>query len=168
MMSYLTQYSPLFLRDLERIWAEIFSVSQNLITSNQYINDLMDKIEKDDKKAILSNDLSKLRKLFPEIDFNFDYAVKTINEDTPLFKKKNTAFYYPKLETLLVDLISDKTLCDLYSSEIENIYKNAFREYAIKINRLFRYADKKGSKERIKSLLKYIDFDIERGEFNYD
>ena len=46
MMSYLTQYSPLFLRDLERIWTEVFSVSQNLITSNQYINDLMDKIEK--------------------------------------------------------------------------------------------------------------------------
>lgn len=46
MMSYLTQYSPLFLRDLERIWAEVFSVSQNLITTNQYINDLMDKIEK--------------------------------------------------------------------------------------------------------------------------
>lgn len=132
------------------------------------INYLLDKIEKDDKKAIVSSDLAKLRKLFAGIEFDFNYVIKPINGDTPLFKKRSQAFYYPKLETLLVDLIADKSLFDLYSSEIENIYTNAFKEYAIKINRLLRYADKKGAKAKIISLLEYIDFNIERGEFNYD
>lgn len=132
------------------------------------INYLIDKIEKDNRKAITSNDLSKLRKLFSGIDFDFDYVIKSINVDTPLFKKENALFVYPKLETLLVDLISDKTLNDMYSSQIENIYTNAFNNYAIKINTLFRYADKKGVKNQILSLLEFIDFNIERGEFNYD
>ncbi|MBQ7995951.1 MAG: hypothetical protein IJ247_07070 [Bacilli bacterium] len=132
------------------------------------VNYLVDKIEKSGKKAISSNDLSKLRKLFSGIEFDFDYVVKTINEDTPLFKEKGNCFCQPRLETLLVDIVSDKTLNDLYSSEIESIYFNAFKGYAIKINRLFRYAEKKGCKDKIKSLLEYIDFDVERGEFNYD
>ena len=129
---------------------------------------MLDKIEKDHKKVIASADLAKLRKLFSGIEFGFDYVLKTINEDTPLFKKRDDIFCYPKLETLLVDLVTDKLLLDLYSSEIENIYINAFKKYAIKVNRLLRYADKKGAKEKIIKLLEYIDFNIERGEFNYD
>lgn len=132
------------------------------------VNYLIDKIEKDNKKAITSNDLAKLKKLFSGINLNFDYVIKTINIDTPLYKKRNSTFYYPKLETLLVDLITDKTLSNLYSSEIENIYVNALKEYTVKINTLLRYADKKGVKDKIKSLLEFIDFNIERGEFNYD
>ena len=126
---------------------------------------LLDKIEKDNKKVITSNDLAKLRKLFTGIEFGFDYVIKTINVDTPLFKKRSSVFYYPKLETLLVDLLTDKTLNDLYSSEIERIYYNAIKYYAIKINTLLRYADKKGAKEKVKSLLEYIGFDIVKGEF---
>ncbi len=132
------------------------------------INYLVDKIEKDNKKAIVSSDLVKLKKLFSGIEIDFDFVIKTMNVDTPLFKKRSDNFYYPKLETLLVDLFADKTLYDLYFSEIENIYTNAFKEYAIKINTLLRYADKKGVKEKIKSLFGYIEFDIKRGEFNYD
>ena len=128
------------------------------------INYLLDKIEKDNKKVIASTDLAKLRKLFPGIELGFDYVLKTINEDTPLFKKRNDIFCYPKLETLLVDLVTDKLLLDLYSSEIENIYINAFKKYAIKINRLLRYADKKGAKEKIFKFIQYIDFNIERGK----
>lgn len=132
------------------------------------VNYLLDKIEKDNKKVITSTDLAKLRKLFYGINLSFDYVIKTINIDTPFFKKRSDNFYYPKIETLLVDLVSDKTLLDLYSSEIKNIYKSAFKKYAIKINTLLRYADKKGVKEKIKDLLEYIDFDIKRGEFNCD
>lgn len=132
------------------------------------VNYLLDKMEKSNKKTITTNDLAKLRKLFSGVHFDFDYVIKTINVDTPLFKKRSDYFYYPKLETLLVDLFADKTLYNLYSSEIENIYINAFRGYAIKINTIFRYAEKKGVKEKIMSLLDYISFDIKRGEFNYD
>ena len=132
------------------------------------VNYLLDRIEKDNKKAITSSDFIKLRKLFSGIEFDFNFVVKTINVDTPLFKKKSDVFCYPRLETLLVDIIADKFLFDLYSSEIENIYKNALKKYAIKINRLLRYADKKGVKAKIMSLLEYIDFNIKRGEFNYD
>lgn len=132
------------------------------------VNYLMDRIEKDNKQTIVSSDLAKLRRFFTGVEFHFDYVIKTINVDTPLFKKQSDIFCYPKLETLLVDLVTDKTLSDLYSSEIENIFTNALKEYAIKINTLLRYADKKGAKEKIMSLLRYIEFDIKRGEFNYD
>ena len=132
------------------------------------INYIMDRIEKDNKQIINSGDLAKLRKLFSGINLDFDYVAKLITFDTPLFKKINNIFYYPKLETLLVDLLTDKFLSDLYSSEIVNIYTNAFKIYAIKINTLLRYADKKGAKEKIISLLEYIDFNIKKGEFNND
>ena len=129
---------------------------------------LVNKIEKDHKKIIATTKLASLRQILSNVELNFDYVIKTINVDTPLFKKNSNSFYYPKLETLLVDLIADKTLSDLYSSQIIEIYENTLKDYAIKINTLLRYASKKGTKEKITSLLKDIGFDIGKGEFIND
>lgn len=130
------------------------------------VNYLSDRMEKDKKNVIVTNDLAKLRKFYSGIDFDFDYVIKTINIDTPLVDGEDSVFRYPKIETLLVDLLSDKTLKDLYSFEIETIYRNAFKRYAIKINTLLRYAEKKGVVDHIRYILLTIGFDIEKGEFN--
>lgn len=130
------------------------------------INFLQDKMEKDKKKVIISNDLAKLKRFFG-VDLDFDYVIKKINMDTPLTYDDNSSFFYPKIETLLVDLLSDKFLSGLYSSEIDNIFRNAFNRYAIKINTLLRYARKKGVEDHIRYILLMIRFNIEKGEF-YD
>ena len=44
-MSYKIEYSPIAIRDLERVWLEVYNASQNLNITTQYIDSLMDKVE---------------------------------------------------------------------------------------------------------------------------
>ena len=44
-MKYNPEYSPLAMRDLDRVWHEVFGASQNYDICEKYINDLLDKIE---------------------------------------------------------------------------------------------------------------------------
>lgn len=44
-MKYNPEYSPLAMRDLDRIWHEVFEASKNYDICENYINDLLDKIE---------------------------------------------------------------------------------------------------------------------------
>jgi toxin ParE1/3/4 len=41
-MSYSIRYSPVALRDLDRVWAEVLEASQSQETAEQYVNGLMD------------------------------------------------------------------------------------------------------------------------------
>lgn len=129
------------------------------------VNYLQDKMEKDKKKVVTSNDLARLKRIFG-VNIDFDYVIKKINMDTPLTHDDNSSFLYPKIETLLVDLVSDKVLSELYTSEIDNIFRNVFSRYAIKINTLLRYAKKKGVEDHIRYILLMIRFNIEKGEFD--
>ncbi len=128
---------------------------------------VISKIEKKQKSIISSRDYVKLSKLFGGIKFDFQYIVFNINVDTPLIKNIQSCFLLPKIETLLVLLLTDDVLKTIYSSEIENIYFNAFKRYMININTLFRYASKKYVADDVKSILKDINFNLEKGEF-YD
>lgn len=44
-MSYSIEYSKAALRDLERVWADEFEASKSIDITEQYIEDLLDKIE---------------------------------------------------------------------------------------------------------------------------
>jgi plasmid stabilization system protein ParE len=44
-MSYSIEYSKAALRDLERVWADVFEASKSIDITEQYIEDLLDKIE---------------------------------------------------------------------------------------------------------------------------
>ena len=44
-MSYSIEYSKAALRDLERVWADVFEASKSIDITKQYIEDLLDKIE---------------------------------------------------------------------------------------------------------------------------
>ena len=136
-----------------------------IIGIESYAQDyLLDCFRKNNIKAISSSDLFELKRLF-KMDFHFDYVTKSINEDTPQNKSKNGSFNYPKIETLLVDVLSDKLLNSTYSSEVNNIFRNALSKYAININTLLRYAKKKGVLEEIHEIFREIGFDKEKGEF---
>ena len=44
-MKYRIQYSKAAIRDLDRIWMEVFDASKDYDITEQYITDLMDKVE---------------------------------------------------------------------------------------------------------------------------
>ena len=44
-MKYKVQYSKAAIRDLDRVWADVFEASKNYDITEKYIDDLMDKVE---------------------------------------------------------------------------------------------------------------------------
>ena len=45
-MSYQVEYSKAAIRDLDRIWAEVFEASKDIDVTERYIEELLDKVEK--------------------------------------------------------------------------------------------------------------------------
>ena len=43
-MIYQIHYSPLAINDLKRVWADVFRASENIEISNNYLDELLDKI----------------------------------------------------------------------------------------------------------------------------
>ncbi len=44
-MRYSVEYSTVAIRDLDRVWNEVFEASKDYDTTQKYLDDLMDKIE---------------------------------------------------------------------------------------------------------------------------
>ena len=44
-MKYLVSYSKAAIRDLDRVWTEVFEVSKSYDITERYIDDLMDKVD---------------------------------------------------------------------------------------------------------------------------
>ena len=44
-MKYQVEYSPIAIRDLDRVWNEVFAASKDYDITQKYLDDLMDKIE---------------------------------------------------------------------------------------------------------------------------
>ena len=45
-MSYQVEYSKAAIRDLNRVWAEVFEASKDMEITERYIEELLDKVEK--------------------------------------------------------------------------------------------------------------------------
>jgi len=45
-MIFKLEYSPAAVRDLDRVWEEVYAASKSVETSSRYVNDLMDEIGK--------------------------------------------------------------------------------------------------------------------------
>ena len=45
MMKYRVEYSKAAIRDLDRVWAEVFEASQSKEVTREYLDELLDKIE---------------------------------------------------------------------------------------------------------------------------
>lgn len=44
-MKYRIEYSPIAIRDLERVWNEVFEASKDYDITQKYLDELMDKVE---------------------------------------------------------------------------------------------------------------------------
>lgn len=89
-MSYQVEYSKAAIRDLDRVWAEVFEASKNIEITGKYIEELLDKVEK--KSDYPKSGLP----LYYENTFTGYYFV--------VFKAY-LAFYRLEKETMLVDRI---------------------------------------------------------------
>ena len=55
-MSYKIQYSPIAIRDLDRVWAEVCEASKEPEIATRYVDDLMDRIsEKKEFPKLIRN-----------------------------------------------------------------------------------------------------------------
>ena len=45
-MKYTIEYSKQAIRDMDRVWAEVFSSSKNYDTASRYLTDLLDTVER--------------------------------------------------------------------------------------------------------------------------
>lgn len=89
-MSFQVEYSKAAIRDLDRVWAEVFEASKNIEITEKYIEELLGKFEK-------KSDYSKSGSpLYYENTFTGYYFV--------VFKAY-LAFYRLEKETMLVDRI---------------------------------------------------------------
>lgn len=89
-MSFQVEYSKAAIRDLDRVWAEVFEASKNIEITEKYIEELLDKVEK--KSDYPKSGLP----LYYENTFTGYYFV--------VFKAY-LAFYRLEKETMLVDRI---------------------------------------------------------------
>lgn len=126
---------------------------------------LMDRLKKLNIESIDTSSYANIIKKYRNIDLNFDFLIKKMTVDTPVIKNKKNNHFQITLEAVLVDLLSDKYFKEIYSSEIDTIYRNALSNYSIKIDRLLRYANKKHIYNQVCNLLDDINFDICTGEF---
>lgn len=90
MKRYKIEYSKTAIRDLDRVWSEVFEVSQNHDIAIKYIDDLMDTIES------LTNRPKSGSPLYYENSFTGYYFV--------VFKSY-MAFYRLEKDAMLVDRI---------------------------------------------------------------
>ena len=89
-MSYQVEYSKAAIRDLDRVWAEVFEASKDAEITERYIEELLDKVEK-------KSDYPKSgAPLYYENTFTGYYFI--------VFKAY-LAFYRLEKETMLVDRV---------------------------------------------------------------
>ena len=89
-MSCQVEYSKVAIRDLDRVWAEVFEASKNIDITERYLEELLDKVEK-------KSDYPKSgTPLYYENTFTGYYFV--------VFKAY-LAFYRLEKETILVDRV---------------------------------------------------------------
>ena len=89
-MSYQVEYSKAAIRDLDRVWTEVFEASKDLEITEKYITELLDKVEK-------KSDYPKSGSpLYYENTFTGYYFV--------VFKAY-LAFYRLEKDTILVDRV---------------------------------------------------------------
>lgn len=62
------------------------------------------------------------------------------------------------LEKMLVDIFCDKSIFSAYQgNEMKTIFTNAYSKYTVNENKLFRYANRRGQKEKLQDYIKLIN-----------
>ena len=124
---------------------------------------LIVEVEKDGLKSVFYNLKESNYPVFidPNRDIIENYVpvnkqaiiIKPIISESPLLQMDN--ILTASLEKILVDIFCDKDLFDVYQgNEMRTIFKEAMSKYTINMNRMIRYANRRGKKEKF---IKYLN-----------
>ena len=109
---------------------------------------------KENYHSVFFNPNSKIVEEFI-FDVKNPIIVKSMITESPL--QKINDYQTVTLEKMLVDVFCDEDLFFIYQGkEMKNIFKQAFVKYSININKLLRYASRRGKKEEINKYINQI------------
>lgn len=124
---------------------------------------VINKLKEKGISAVFYKDLKTFSK------YNTDrtiYVVKNFNEDAPIYrckkKEEGPRLTQPKLEKMMVDIVSDSFLDEMLSNEIPHIYSELIKRYSINYSTLLRYAAKRNRQQKVLSTLKKANPEFER------
>jgi hypothetical protein len=84
--------------------------------------------------------------------------VKTFIQRAPVFTDPLQGNQIPKLEKILVDLLADPDIFFIYQgSELENIWRECFRKYAVNRSTLYNYAKRRLVLEKVHKLVRKLE-----------
>lgn len=63
----------------------------------------------------------------------------------------------PCMEKMLVDILGDKELQFMQGIDLQALYKNVLRRYAVSRSCLLRYATRRNRKEKVEHALRFVD-----------
>ncbi len=85
-------------------------------------------------------------------------VVKSLINRSPVKLDSENLYPVPQLEKILVDIVAGPEIFSLYQgSELENIWKEAFKKYAINTSALFNYARRRHALDVIQNIIKKLN-----------
>lgn len=83
------------------------------------------------------------------------YVIKNLISESPLLKVDN--YTMPSIEKILVDVYSNPSLFQSYQGrELRYLFTNAFEKYSISVQKMIRYATRRGKKEELLLFIQQI------------
>lgn len=148
-----------------------------IVETYQYgIEAVLMAIKHNNNNVILKKDKNNFEKYFSTDSL---ILVGSMNEDSPMITKiphsktfkyitNESIVKYPKIEKILVDIYCDDIFDYIDSGEVKHIFNHCFEKYQINLTTLLRYAKSRNKRDELFNYITSINFDIEKGEFNYD
>ena len=168
-------FSPAVSEDLKEIFKKVtaaFPYAKYCISDTAWFNDLMIhqvlktviilEVEKDSAMSVFSLLTEQGKGVFYEPDAQTlelyvqtvirPVIVKQLISQAPVSKDHEMST--PRLEKLLVDLVTEQELYDAQQSELEHIYSTVKNIYNINQSRLLRYAGRRNRRKEVEALFK--------------
>lgn len=80
-------------------------------------------------------------------------------------KSNRKVVFSPRIEKILVDIFVETNTYSMFS-ELDDIFTNIFKRYAVNIQKLLYYAENRNVEEKMrKYIVSTINYDLENGEF---
>jgi len=100
------------------------------------------------------------KEIFRRYISNYDEViiVRSLVSEAPLLKAEN--IIVPSIEKLLIDCLIDIDLFAAQQDELDNIYKSVFRKYYININKISRYARRRGQIDELEKKIEHLSLNL--------
>jgi hypothetical protein len=84
--------------------------------------------------------------------------VKSLISEAPLLEIENITV--PSIEKLLIDCLTDVDLFAAQQDELDNIYQMVFQKYPVNINKISRYARRRGQIDELENKIEHLNLNL--------